>query len=218
MSLVCLADLLTMLNLCLFVTSFQQNKLTDDWLLAFNGSAAQKLCRRFQLSIVLPVFLKTDRVTVVRRKWTSSSSKCIMVLKTQFRHWCILTRSSNAPTYTRNLSTESTASVIADCKTPFTVDHRRRLLEMTVGQDFSSPFHFLLPSRSSSPSSVPSLRCPFPSCIFPFSFPYSYLHPLNPAKDLGESCMLLQGSRQRPAVERFWYIFRLKTAQLSLLA
>jgi len=96
--------------------------------------------------------------------------------------------------------------------------HRRRLLEMTVGERFLFPsLHFLLPSlpsllpsRPFPPSSVPLPQLSRPSCLSPSPFPCPCPHALNPARRSGERCNL---SRKTLLV-----IFRLKCTQLLSVA
>ena len=90
-----------------------------------------------------------------------------------------------------------------------TVNHRLRLLEMTVRARFSPPFPFFSPFLPSfplpfTPPVLPVLPLPpLPPVISPVSYPspsYSpYPYPLNPARGLGERCKFLQ----RPLLVHF---------------
>ena len=92
-----------------------------------------------------------------------------------------------------------------------TYQHRRRLLEMTVGTRFIAflpllpfPSPFLLSFPLPSLSLLPSYTCPSPvtffcPLIFPLvSFPSHFLsvpYLVNPDRGSGERCKLLSGSQ-----------------------
>ena len=99
--------------------------------------------------------------------------------------------------------------------------HRRRLLDMTAGRDFSSPslslllpsLHSLLPSFPPYSHSVPLPPLPPLSCLSSPSLVSTFT--LDPAKRFGGAqCKLSQRVRAEPDRQTLWYFFRLKSAHL----
>jgi len=56
--------------------------------------------------------------------------------------------------------------------------------------EISSPLPSLSPPLPSQRSLCPLPQMSHPSCLFPFPFPFSLLHPLNPSRRSGERCKL----------------------------